>query len=118
MFECCSCSYVFDQSQQSYKGIRIIGTQVICPACKKQLIVSKEEVNEMDERVDNYGFIVCLLFLAGLCYFKFVEAPVLPEWVLIPLVILFFIFAFWSKYNDLKGLKQASKPLKTELCKR
>jgi len=64
--------------------------------------------------MDIYGLVIGILFLVALLYFKLVEEPYLPDWILTPLVILFFIFAFWDKFNDLKRLKKGYRNLKTE----
>jgi DNA-directed RNA polymerase subunit RPC12/RpoP len=72
-FECANCGEIFDQSRQQYRGIRVIGTEVVCPKCNFRLRVS-EELTETENNLDSIVLVIALIFLGMLAYCSYFGA--------------------------------------------
>jgi DNA-directed RNA polymerase subunit RPC12/RpoP len=109
-FECAKCGQIFDQSNQSYKGIRVIGRKVVCPHCSTELLVPTQET-KFQRKIGIVIAIVSLIFLGLLAYYEFVEEPKIKLYVI---MIFGFAAGLGAVYSRIMDVINYRKYLKTE----
>lgn len=110
-FQCAHCSHIFDQSKQSYNGIRVIKSTVICPKRHSRLLISDEET-EIEKKVSSITFIAAASFLVVLVYSKYHEDADIPSYVYITFIGIFFVGRIFCYISQ--GMRGHSKHSKTE----
>jgi len=90
-FRCFSCSHTFDQSEQKYKGIRVIGKKVVCPRCNINLKVS-DDTNDLDKKLNILGLVAVAFFVGHWIYISLVEETKFSGYfIFIPALIILII---------------------------
>lgn len=113
-FRCCSCNHTFDQSEQEYQGIAVIGKKVVCPNCKLNLKVS--EMSDLDKKFNTIGLLACALFFILLIYNSYVENPTKFTIILnfIPVILIMILKVRDILQKRIKIKKGEYYTLKTE----